>query len=152
MPNAEPIARAPAVTATRDDPVPAPAVAAKQDDPIPAPAVEAKQDDPAAAAVVAKRDDPTPPSAVGRAIAPALIAQAGDPAASAPARAVTSKPRRARTSAARAVNVSPPMIDSVPTTAAPGLDAVSPAPVAGPCTASVAALGLCARGPDAANR
>ena len=152
MPNAEPIARAPAVTATRDDPVPAPAVAAKQDDPIPAPAVEAKQDDPAAAYVVAKRDDPTSPSAVGRAIAPALIAQAGDPAASAPARAVTSKPRRARTSAARAVNVSPPMIDSVPTTAAPGLDAVSPAPVAGPCTASVAALGLCARGPDAANR
>ncbi|MGE5738244.1 MAG: double zinc ribbon domain-containing protein [Betaproteobacteria bacterium] len=165
MPNADPAARAPAVTAKRDDPVPAPAVAAKQDDlvpapavaakqddPIPAPAVAAKQDDPPAAAVVAKPDDPTPTSAVGSAIAPALMAQADDPAASAPARPVTAKPRRARTSTARAVTVSPPLIDSVPTTAAPGIGAVSPSPVAGPCTASVAALGLCARGPDAADR
>jgi hypothetical protein len=143
---------APAVAAKQDDPVPAPAVAANQDDPVPAPAVAAKQDDPPAAAVVAKRDDSTPTSAVGPALAPALMAQADDPAASAPARAVTAKPRRARTSTARAVSVSPPMFDSVPTTAAPGLDAVSPAPVAGPCTASVAALGLCARGPDAADR
>jgi hypothetical protein len=143
---------APAVAAKQDDPVPAPAVAAKQDDPIPAPAVAAKQDDPPAAAVVAKPDDPTPTSAVGSAIAPALMAQADDPAASAPARPATAKPRRARTSTARAVTVSPPLIDSVPTTAAPGIGAVSPSPVAGPCTASVAALGLCARGPDAADR
>jgi hypothetical protein len=150
MPNAEPAA--PAVTAKRNDPVPAPAVAAKQDDPVPAPAVAAKQDDPPAAAVVAKPDDPTPTSAVGSAIAPALMAQADDPAASAPARPATAKPRRARTSTARAVTVSPPLIDSVPTTAAPGIGAVSPSPVAGPCTASVAALGLCARGPDAADR
>jgi hypothetical protein len=80
------------------------------------------------------------------------MAQADDPAASAPARPATAKPRRARTSTARAVTVSPPLIDSVPTTAAPGIGAVSPSPVAGPCTASVAALGLCARGPDAADR
>jgi hypothetical protein len=163
MPNAEPAAPAvtakrndpvpaPAVAAKQDDPIPAPAVAAKQDDPIPAPAVAAKQDDPPAAAVVAKPDDPTPTSAVGSAIAPALMAQADDPAASAPARPATAKPRRARTSTARAVTVSPPLIDSVPTTAAPGIGAVSPSPVAGPCTASVAALGLCARGPDAADR
>ena len=137
-------APAPAVVPKQDEPAPAPSLMAKQDEPAPAPAVMAKQDEPAPApSVMAKQDEPANASAV--------IAQADDPAAAAsqsPVRAATPK-RRARANAARTPAVSATMFDAAPTTTAPGTDAV---PVPGPCTASVAALGLCARGSDAAAR
>ena len=102
-------------------------------------------------------DEPATPSAAEPELvtSPAAGAEVATPqgamvASQAPARAARPA-RRARSNAARGLAVSPRMTDGGTTTLSAS-EVVAPPPVAASCTAGVAALGLCAREPDAAAR
>ena len=101
-------------------------------------------------------DRTSPPAgttrAAGPGTSPALVAKADETGAASQISTRTTKRYRSRTNAVRQPAVSPEIVDRTPITEMPASNAAMPAPVAGPCTASVAALGLCARGPDAARR
>ncbi len=133
-----------------------PAIAHKADD-AGAGVLESK----AADAAVPPADDTSadrtsPPAGTTRAASPAtppaLATKADETARASQVSARTTKRYRDRTNAVRPPAVSPEIVDRTPITEMPASTAAMPAPVAGPCTASVAALGLCARGPDAARR